>query len=92
MNKLEEKLNELGYNDALFIDIDVYYKWINSIWRVDFEIEDGIIKDAALGIGTDNLHNEEFYKDVDLMQEALNEMRKDLAILKKLEVVKQCQA
>lgn len=86
MSKLEEKLIELGYQDALFEDRNIYYKWVNSTWRVAFEIDNKNIKDMTIGVGTNNLHNdEEFYKDEELSQQALKQMLKDLEELKKYE-------
>ena len=83
MTKLEKKLQELGYQDSLFEDRNIYYKWVNSTWRVAFEIDDENIIDVTIGIGTNNSHNdEELYKDEELSQQALKQMRKDLEELK----------
>lgn len=83
MSKLEKKLQEMGYQDSLFEDRNIYFKWVNSTWRVAFEIDDENIIDATIGLGTNNLHNdEELYKDEELSQQALKQMRKDLEELK----------
>ena len=81
MNRLEKKLNILGYSKVIFVDRVIYFKWVNVFWRIDFEIEDETIKDVSLGIGTDNI-KKKIYEDEPLLN-AYKEMQKDIKYLKR---------
>lgn len=86
MSKLEEKLIELGYGMKYDEEVRIiYFKWVNKIWRIAFEIDDENIKDISLGVGSKNYNKDEIDEDEYLIN-AYNEMRKDLGVLNKYEM------
>ena len=95
MTKLEEKLLELGYvldnveffrNEVLFSNYEKYFKHCRIVAGVCPKIEE-TSKQYHLFIKADT--NRFAYQEfIDNLQQAFNEMQKDLAILKEIE---QCQ-
>lgn len=79
MSKLEEKLQELGYEyNKNFM---YYRKEINDHIRINIEVFKGQICDYRI-LDTKVIKTQEH---IDNLQQAFNEMQKDLAILKEIE-------
>lgn len=75
MTKIEEKLIELGYENVY---ASVYLKRLNSIYSISFDVYSSVYFYSLYR------ENKSFktQKDIDNLQQAFNEMQKDLEILK----------
>ena len=84
MTKLEQKLIELGYKQSLEFPFK-YYKWVgNAIKRIQIDNGNRInYKHSYIQYA----HNRRIktQQDIDNLQQAFNELQKDLGILKECE-------